>query len=74
MLPYLLAYWLQGEEVMFHTYIRISLKIVWSLFESVREEVTPGWRKYVRSSFKICTLHQILLGLSSEGELDGQDM
>lgn len=74
MLPYLLAYWLQGEEVMFHTYILISLKIVWSVFESVKQEVTAEWRKYVRSTFKICTLHEILLGLPSEGQLDGQDM
>lgn len=61
MLPNLLAYWLQGEELMFHTYILISLEIVWSVSESVEQEVPAEWKKYVRSSFNICTPQEILL-------------
>jgi hypothetical protein len=40
----------------------------------MREKVTRGAEKLSNDAFTICTLRQILLGWSNEGESDGQDM
>jgi hypothetical protein len=33
-----------------------------------RDEVAGEWRKFIMGSFIICTHHQILLGISNQGE------